>query len=908
MNDDKYIKIPPEMRGLKHWVLWKKLPDLDKDKNQKVKPDGSLQWKKVPHRVNGWKASSNDPKTWATFDEAYKAYQNKPDEFNGIGFNFGSGSGLFGVDFDGIPDEVQRIRSGDFTGVVGAIIEQLGSYTEVSQSGNGIHIICRGDLPGADFKTDVVEMYAKNRFFIMTGDVIPGYEAIETTTEQIVPIYNLYNPKVKKAVQRPQGSPERVPDEEPELIDLVDLMELVQLTDEEIIEKAGAAANGQKFTDLFRNGPGPNHSTSDLALCNTLAFYTRKDQEQMDRIFRQSALYRPKWDEIHDPENSRTYGQMTIDKAIAGTVGVYSRKPRESEASGEDIPYFEFKNMYWKKVKKANGDETAVPISNFILQPIREVEIMETSQIITECKAVNIYRETKEVKILPADFNTSMKFNDSVDSKSMRFNGSLTDLQFIKSLLANHIVPRVTGTRTNGFHMVCGQMIYVDAAGIVGGDADTIVTMADSPIKSSLSAEQPITKGEMYEILPSLLNFNTPANAISILGWSCATFLKEMLRARDIKMPHLFISGEAGSGKSETIDSLIRPLLGIDTSPINANDQTKYALGIISNASNNSPVLIEEYKPGLMRKDKIQIISDLMRNSYDSHLAIRGLPNNRGKTEILTLNAPLLICGEESSDEKANLERAIFCTFGRNNSIKHIGEFMELRKRKQLLRKLGRAILDQAMTMTPDRLMDLYYKADSLNEMNDLKSSRTRNNVVVTICGLYLLNEAIRATGIDFDIADEAQHIITNAAREEEENEAGLTRADEMINKMGFVCGLHPWQIFAPCNPVQIDPTGTMLYLRLQELYDATTAYIKRTGIEIDWMPFSQLRKQLKQASYFDSNRKAINHMRGADRITKPAWTLNITEMERKGMELEGFISADAAYKHGLPEFDDSTG
>lgn len=895
--NDKYKHIPPDLQALNHWVLWRRIPELDKDKKQKVKPDGSLSFKKMPYQKNGKWAKSNDPTTWTTFDEVTRI-----NGYDGIGFQF-SNSGYFGVDFDGIADEVQQIRSGDFTGEVGQIIEQLGSYTEISQSGSGIHIIGRGTLPGADFKTNDIEMYGQNRYFCMTGDVIQGYDTVETVTEQIVPIYNRYNPKVKKTAQRPTGSHRQALNEEPELIDLVDLMVLGSaLTDEQIIEKAAAATNGQKFKNLYFAGPGSDHSASDQALCNMLAFWTGKDPATMDRIFRQSALYRPKWDELHDPALGRTYGQMTIDKAIEGTAEVFGK--HKKAATGEDIPYFESGNMYWKEIKKTNGDQTAVPISNFILQPIREVEIMETGQIITECRAVNVYKEIKEIKILPADFNTSMKFNDALDSKSMRFNGSLTDLQFIKSLLANHIVPRVTGTRTNGFHRVDGQLIYVDAAGIVGGDSDTIVTMADSPIKSSLSAEQPITRDEMFEILPSLLNFNTPANATSIIGWSCATFLKEMFRSRDIKMPHLFISGEAGSGKSETIDSLIRPLLGIDTSPINANDQTRYALGLLSNASNNSPILLEEFKPGLMKKDKIQIISDLMRNSYDSHLAIRGLPNNRGKTEILTLNAPLLICGEESSDEKANLERAIFCTFGRNNSKKHIGEFMVLRKRKQLLRKLGRATLEQAMKMTPERLLNLYYRADSLNEMNDLKSSRTRNNVAVTICGLYLLNDTIKALGIQFDISDDARHIIANATREEEENEAGLTRTDEMINQMSFVCGILPYTVSREmCDPVYVDQSGTLIYLRLQEIYDATNSYIKKNGLEKDWMPFSQFKKQLKQASYFDGNGKFINSQRGIDRITGRAWSLNIIDMERKGLDLDGFKKANKFYKLGLPEF-----
>ncbi len=70
------------------------------------------------------------------------------------------------------------------------------------------------------------------------------------------------------------------------------------------------------------SGHDDDHSKADYALCHHLAYYTSKDKELIDRIFRQSKLYRSKWDEIHSGDG-RTYGQMTIDKAIADTKNVY---------------------------------------------------------------------------------------------------------------------------------------------------------------------------------------------------------------------------------------------------------------------------------------------------------------------------------------------------------------------------------------------------------------------------------------------------------------------------------------------------------------------------------------------------------------------------------------------------------
>jgi hypothetical protein len=57
-----------------------------------------------------------------------------------------------------------------------------------------------------------------------------------------------------------------------------------------------------------------DHSAADLALCNLIAQHT-DDPEQVDRIFRRSGLMRDKWDERR---GSRTYGEMTVEKALDG--------------------------------------------------------------------------------------------------------------------------------------------------------------------------------------------------------------------------------------------------------------------------------------------------------------------------------------------------------------------------------------------------------------------------------------------------------------------------------------------------------------------------------------------------------------------------------------------------------------
>ena len=57
--------------------------------------------------------------------------------------------------------------------------------------------------------------------------------------------------------------------------------------------------NGAKFKSLYYDGEIPDKKTqseADVSLCALIAFRTGPNPELIDTIFRQSQLYRPKWD------------------------------------------------------------------------------------------------------------------------------------------------------------------------------------------------------------------------------------------------------------------------------------------------------------------------------------------------------------------------------------------------------------------------------------------------------------------------------------------------------------------------------------------------------------------------------------------------------------------------------------
>lgn len=94
------------------------------------------------------------------------------------------------------------------------------------------------------------------------------------------------------------------------------------LDDRDLLLLAEKSTSGQKFRRLwdgdFQRYYANDHSTADLALCTYLAFWTGRDEGRIDRLFRQSGLFRPeKW-------NRKDYAKRTIDKACLTVFDTYT--------------------------------------------------------------------------------------------------------------------------------------------------------------------------------------------------------------------------------------------------------------------------------------------------------------------------------------------------------------------------------------------------------------------------------------------------------------------------------------------------------------------------------------------------------------------------------------------------------
>jgi hypothetical protein len=289
------LTIPEALRARPQWVAYA------------LEERGGKTTKIPKNARSGANASSTASATWATFAEARQAVTRFA--LAGVGYVFAAEDPFIGVDVDDCRDP----QTGALEDWAQEIVNRLDSYTEESQSGTGLHVIVTGNLPDGWRKCGSVEMYSAGRFFVMTGAHISGTpESIEERTQGLAEIQARYAkpaPEVRTSAPSPT------------------------LADRELLDKAFRAKNGGKIEALYRGDTGgyPSASEPDLALCSLLAFYT-PDAGQLDRLFRASGLYRPKWDERR---GELTYGQMTVGKALAGQTATYSGNGAHSTAGSE---------------------------------------------------------------------------------------------------------------------------------------------------------------------------------------------------------------------------------------------------------------------------------------------------------------------------------------------------------------------------------------------------------------------------------------------------------------------------------------------------------------------------------------------------------------------------------------------
>lgn len=245
------MNIPQQIKNLDRFVLWR-----------------MEEGRKIPYSPNGRKAATNKPATWCRFTEAIEALE----DYTGIGFVLGDG--VMGIDLDNVIDD-----DGSVCPQALEVIEEIPGYVEISPSGRGLHILTRAALPKdrGQIKFKWIEFYDETtpRYLTLTGRVWEGRGEIndEDASDAVAYVY-------RRVLGEEDGE------------------------DAKLLERIRKSKQGKKFSALYDHGDWksisyPSASEGVAALLAILAFWTKKDEKRMDRLFRGSAMFdAKKWNRL----------------------------------------------------------------------------------------------------------------------------------------------------------------------------------------------------------------------------------------------------------------------------------------------------------------------------------------------------------------------------------------------------------------------------------------------------------------------------------------------------------------------------------------------------------------------------------------------------------------------------------
>lgn len=308
-----------ELKAQKRWFLWKYAP------GKNGKPT------KIPCSAAGKKTGTNREysKTWVSYDEAIEAKGIQ--DASGIGFVIPDGMYFLDIDSRDTSDPL-----------VQDLIKRHGTYAEISPSGKGLHLLGTCDNAQLPFVWDEdkqretlqsgfyqknpnnhIELYfghITNRYATFTGDSISEADLTDGTEACLETL--------DRHMRRSSSQEDKAPESSSE-----------SLEDFDIIASLRKQRNAEKFSRLYDQGDWRScgygsQSEADAALCSLIAFRVGNDPEAVDRIFRKSALYRPKWER-------KDYRSTTITGAIESCHGEFYSEEKASKVEAIELDSME---------------------------------------------------------------------------------------------------------------------------------------------------------------------------------------------------------------------------------------------------------------------------------------------------------------------------------------------------------------------------------------------------------------------------------------------------------------------------------------------------------------------------------------------------------------------------------------
>lgn len=563
------------------------------------------------------------------------------------------------------------------------------------------------------------------------------------------------------------------------------------------------------------------------------------------------------------------------------------------------------------------GKEFDKAISNFIIIPHECVEEQGTHYFFAT--AVTVNGKKFSVEFSSEVFINKSAFKKTFQNAFLSFTGNDEDLQAIKLLISAGDYDYKTGVKYIGLHKIQDRYIFVGNNKSLTSDNvednSTVLMPQYEVIKTAILDNEIIVQAEVRSTVRSLFNINSLDKTATIMGFVSACFFKAHFMEIGVEFPHLLIFGQSGSGKSQTLEKVINPFFSIGSEQnFGANQITAFTSMKICSSSNTIPFVIEEYKPGTITEKIRNMISSLLRNSYNNISGVRGAADQSMKT--YSLINPIVLLGEEGINEPAILERSLELSFGKVDLTEDARiSFNEVVHCTDCIKRLGKTVLLTALNTTPKTVMDIYKEVEEKVAVNKDIQTRIINNICVVVTGLMLLDKTLElydesiesCTGYNMDSLMDAiiSAVKANILSENGSSMSTVDRTiaifDRMVSHGKLVKGVH--YTFVKSR-VKGREGKEELALDVSLIYDIFTKYINEYKVQSEvLMNVENFIKQLLKTEYLivniqkdkkKSSRtvrfKRITDTNQLEYVPKKAYCLDL-EILREKIYLQNFFS-----------------
>lgn len=431
----------------------------------------------------------------------------------------------------------------------------------------------------------------------------------------------------------------------------------------------------------------------------------------------------------------------------------------------EDTPSVSVRGEIFEEIDhytvRGRGGEVVV-ISSFHLEPVERVRREDGEHIIADVTTTGgkVYRG---MRFAPRAWHSKRSFIASFGTADMQWMGSDDNVQALLGIVSRRAVPLREGVsaigyveRTAGEPRVLFPDLVLGPEGLIEDDALRLMGADEGLVRVlRLPVEPPeVVAAVAAEALPLLLELNTPAVTLPLIGWFFAAPFKPRLMATLQHFPILWVWGTRGSGKTSMCKEVFWRLSGVQSrgaADAFSVSQTQFALLSLLAASTSVPIFLDEYRPDDMRRADLGRIHRTLRSLYGGEVDRRGRADL--KVSSFHICAPVCVGGEARPDDPALLDRLISVTPDPNT----LHERPTCVRAFERLRRLDLAALAvpiAALSLRRDIGPDLEVAARVVDEViaylgaGEKATLRGRDNLQVMVFGLLIFESFAAEHGV----------------------------------------------------------------------------------------------------------------------------------------------------------------